>query len=72
MDYIIDKVKEPLIDLDESQDKKPMIENCKVITIYKEEIQGEDDEDESEHHCLTEDDFVSKQLYDWDRRSYIR
>ena len=64
-DYFPYEVKELLAVLNVSQDEQPMIETCRVITIYEEEVQdNDDDEDELELQYLVEYDSMPKQLYD--------
>lgn len=53
-----------MADLDKSQDDEPMIETCRVITLYEEEIWDDiNDEDEVELYYLDEDHSLPEQLY---------
>ena len=68
-DYFLDEVKELLTELDESQDKKSLVETCRVITVYDEEAWDDDDDgDEDDEFEL---DSLHEQLYDQHGRSYI-
>lgn len=71
LDYFPNECKEILAKLDKFEDEEPMIETCRVIIIYKEEGQEDNDEDELELNQIDEDDSLSKQLYDRYGRTYI-
>ena len=47
-DYFPDEVKELLAQLDESQDKKPLVEICRDITVYEEEARDDENDDDDE------------------------
>ena len=73
-DYFPDEVKEQLTELDESQDKKPLVETCRVITVYEEEARDDDDSDEDdefEFYFSDGNDSSHEQLYDRHGRPYI-
>ena len=74
-DYFHDEVKELLTELDESQDKEPLVETRRVITVYEEEARDDDDDsdedDELELYFSDGNDSLHEQLYDRHWRPYI-
>ena len=73
-DYFPYEVKELLTELDESQEKEPLVETCRVTTVHKTEAWDDDDDDEDdgfELYLSNGNDSLHEQLYDRYGRPYI-
>ena len=55
--YFPDEIKELLTELDNSEGKESRIETCRVITVYEQEVQN-DDNDELKLYLSDENDFL--------------